>query len=301
VEEAQLLGKRALVVDDNLTNRRVLERMLAGWGMKPTVAESGQQALASLTRAMEIHQPFALVLTDANMPEMDGFQLAEEIRKNPHLSRAPIMMLTSGGQRGDAARCRELGLAGYLTKPVGQAELLDAVLRVTGSQGSIEKPALVTRHSLREEGRPLHILLAEDNPVNQMLASRVLEKHGHSVATAANGRLALERLENESFDLVLMDIQMPEIDGLAATAAIRKKEAGTGFHLPVVAMTAHAMQGDKERCLAAGMDGYISKPVKIKELLAIIQALRERPRPEARPPFPDSALRDAVTGQPPQE
>ena len=140
-------------------------------------------------------------------------------------------MLTSAGQRGDAARCRELGLEGYLTKPVGQAELLDAVFRVVGSKRTTEKPALVTRHSMREEGRTLRILLAEDNLVNQMLASRLLEKHGHIVVTAANGRQALERLENENFDLVLMDIQMPEIDGFEATEAIRKKEGATGSHL----------------------------------------------------------------------
>ena len=217
------------------------------------------------------------MLTDANMPEMDGFQLAEEIRKNPKLSGAAIMMLTSGGQRGDAARCRELGLAGYLTKPVGQAELLDAVLRVAGSKRSTEKPALVTRHSLREERRPLRILLAEDNAVNQKLASRLLEKHGHNVVTAANGRQALERLENESFDLVLMDVQMPEIDGFEATAAIRKKEEATGTHLPIMAMTAHAMQGDKERCLAAGMDGYLSKPLNVKELLAVLRPCWKMP------------------------
>jgi signal transduction histidine kinase/DNA-binding response OmpR family regulator len=278
VEKAQLQGMRALVVDDNLTNRRILERLLTGWGMKPTLADDGQQALQTLAQALEAHQPFSLVLTDANMPGMDGFQLAEEIGNNPQLCSATVMMLTSGGQVGDAARCRELGVAGYLTKPVGQAELLDAVLRVAGSKHSAEKPALVTRHSLREEGRPLHILLAEDNVVNQMLASRVLEKHGHNVVTTANGREALERLENERFDLVLMDVQMPEIDGFEATAMIRKKEAATGIHLPVVAMTAHAMQGDKERCLAAGMDGYLSKPISVKELLAVVQSVLVRPR-----------------------
>ena len=283
VEKAQLKGMRALVVDDNLTNRRILEGLLAGWGMQPTLAENGQQALESLAQALEAHQPFPLVLTDANMPEMDGFQLAEEIRKNPELSGATIMMLTSAGQRGDAARCRELGLAGYLTKPVSQAELLEAVLRVVGSKRPTEKPALVTRHSLREEGRPLRILLAEDNLVNQMLASRLLEKHGHSVVTAGNGRQALERLENESFDLVLMDVQMPEMDGFEATAAIRKKEEATGNHLPIVAMTAHAMEGDRERCLAAGMDGYVSKPIIAKELFREVEKAISTPSVRASP------------------
>jgi signal transduction histidine kinase/CheY-like chemotaxis protein/streptogramin lyase len=277
VEKAQLKGMRALVVDDNFTNRRILERLLVGWGMKPTLADNGGKALEILAQAWEAHQPFPLVLTDGNMPEMDGFQLVEEIRKNPRLAGTTIMMLTSAGQRGDAARCRELGVVVYLTKPVGQAELLDAVLRAAGSKRSLEKPALVTRHLLREEKRPLHILLAEDNAVNQMLALRVLEKHGHSVVTAANGRQALERLANESFDLVLMDIQMPEIDGFEATATIRKMEEGTGTHLPVVAMTAHAMHGDKERCLAAGMDGYVSKPINVRELLAVLESVLVRP------------------------
>jgi signal transduction histidine kinase/DNA-binding response OmpR family regulator len=277
VDKARLKGMRTLVVDDNLTNRRILERVLANWGMKPTLAENGQQALESLTEAVQAQKPFELVLTDAHMPEMDGFQLAQEIRRNPQVASANVMMLTSGGQRGDAARCHELGLAGYVTKPVGQGELLDAVLRVAGEKGSTEKPASVTRHSLREEEMPLRILLAEDNFVNQRLASRILEKHGHSVITAANGRQALERLATERFDLVLMDVQMPEMDGFEATASIRKMEEATGTHLPIIAMTAHAMQGDKERCLAAGMDGYLSKPLNVKELLVVARALLERP------------------------
>ena len=187
------------------------------------------------------------------------------------------MMLTSAGQRGDAARCRELGLEGYLTKPVSQSELLDAVLRVAGPKRPAAKPALVTRHSLREEGRSLRILLAEDNAVNQLLASRLLENQGHNVVTAGNGRAALERLEKETFDLILMDIQMPEIDGFEATAAIRKKEESTGKHLPIIAMTAHAMEGDRERCLAAGMDGYISKPIKAEDLIDAIENLGRSP------------------------
>jgi signal transduction histidine kinase/CheY-like chemotaxis protein/streptogramin lyase len=297
LEEAQLLGMRALVVDDNLTNRRVLERLLAGWGMKPTLAENGQQALACLAQAVDAHKPFALVLTDAAMPGIDGFQLVEEIRKNPQLSGVALMMLTSCGQRGDAARCRELGLAGYLTKPVGQAELLEAVLRVVGSKRTTESPALVTRHSLREEGMPLRILLAEDNLVNQKLASRLLEKRGHNVVIAANGRQALQRLENEEFDLVLMDVQLPEMDGFETTAMIRKMEQATGAHLPIVAMTAHAMEGDKERCLTAGMDGYLSKPLNIKELLVVVQSVLEKSRLHARPSFPDSVRNDRVVDQ----
>jgi signal transduction histidine kinase/DNA-binding response OmpR family regulator len=278
LEKVPLKGVRVLLVDDNLTNRRMLGSLLASWGMQPTLAGDGAEALRILGQACEATQPFTLVLTDATMPEMDGFQLAEEIRKNPRLSGTTIMMLTSAGQRGDAARCRELRLEGYLTKPVSPSELLETVLRVAGSKRSETTPALVTRHSLREERRPLHILLAEDNVVNQRLASRLLAKHSHNVVTASNGREALERLDHESFDLVLMDVQMPEIDGFEATATIRKKEETTGTHLPVVAMTAHAMQGDKERCLAAGMDGYVSKPINVKELVAAVETALENSR-----------------------
>jgi PAS domain S-box-containing protein len=277
LDKTQLKGMRVLVVDDNLTNRRILEGLLAGWGMKPALAGDGREALGTLTWAMETHEPFRLVLTDASMPEVDGFQLAEEIRKDPQLSSTTILMLTSAGQSGDAARCRALGLEGYLTKPVSQSELLEAVLRVAGTKPPAAKPALVTRHSLREERKSLRILLAEDNPVNQLLTLRVLEKHGHTVITAGNGRAALERLENGDFDLILMDIQMPEMDGLEATAAIRKDEGPAGKRLPIIAMTAHAMDGDRERCLAAGMDGYISKPIRAEDLIDAIDKLGSSP------------------------
>jgi PAS domain S-box-containing protein len=274
----KLVGMRALIVDDNRTNRRFLEALLSDWGIKPTLAGDGREALAILTQGFETHTPYSLVLTDANMPEMDGFQLAEKIRQNPQLSETTVMMLTSAGQRGDAVRCRELGMAGYLTKPVGQNELLDAILRVVGSKDPMEPPVLVTQHSLREDRRPLRILLAEDNAVNQKLASHILEKHGHIVLTANNGREALDKLENDRFDLVLMDVQMPVLDGFEATASIRKRELQTGAHLPVIAMTAHAMQGDEERCLAAGMDAYVSKPVSANKLLAAVQSALEKCR-----------------------
>jgi len=273
LERSDLKGMRVLVVDDNLTNRRILECMLAGWGMLPTLAGDGAEAWRILVEACQVNQPFPLVLTDASMPEMDGFQLADQIRKNQNLSGTAIMMLTSAGQRGDAARCRETGLQGYLTKPVSQSELLDAVLRVAGLTDPEATPVLVTRHSLREERRSLRLLLAEDNVVNQLLAKRLLEKQGHDVVIVGNGRAALERLEKETFDLVLMDIQMPEMDGFEATAAIRRLEESTGKHLPIVAMTAHAMEGDRERCLAASMDGYVAKPIRAKDLMEAIEKL----------------------------
>jgi len=268
-ETLPLKGMRVLVVSENLTNRRNLGRLLESWALRSTLAGDGAGALRALTQAREANDPFLLLLTDARMPEMDGFQVVEEIGRNSLLSDTAIIMLTAAGQRSDAARC-ELQFTSHLTRPVGQAELLDAILRVTSSKSPEAKPASVTPESLRNE-RPLRILLAEDNSVNQLLASRMLERQGHIVVTTGNGREALERLESEAFDLVLMDIQMPEMDGFEATAALRKKEEATGAHIPIVAMTAHAMQGDRERCLAAGMDGYISKPISIKKLLPIIQ------------------------------
>jgi two-component system sensor histidine kinase/response regulator len=273
VERAQLEGTRVLVVDDNLTNRQILERLLASWGMKPTLADDGPRALQILRQALAAREPFAIVLTDGNTADMGGFHLAEEIRRNPALSVATIMMLTTGGQRSDAARCRALGLAGYLTKPVGEAELLDALLRVTGLTRPEASRALVAEHVLPEERRSLHILLTEDNAVNQLIASRLLEKQGHHVVTSGNGREALDRLDKDRFDLILMDIEMPEIDGFEATATIRKKEETTGVRIPIIAMTAHALKGDRERCLEAGMDDYVSKPIYAEVLFEAIERL----------------------------
>jgi len=268
---------RVLVVDDNASNRRMLDEMLIDWQMKPMLVEGGREALVALRLAIEAGQPFPLVLTDMQMPDMDGFALVERIRENPALAGATIMMLTSAGARGDAARCRELGISAYLTKPIRKAELLQAIMTALGKrQKEADRPVLVTRHSLREARRGLRILLAEDNAVNQMLAVRLLEKRGYSVAVANNGREALAILEGAAFsgfDAVLMDVQMPEMDGFEATAAIRAKEKPLGKHLPIIAMTAHAMKGDEERCLAAGMDGYVSKPVRADELFANIEKL----------------------------
>jgi signal transduction histidine kinase/CheY-like chemotaxis protein/ligand-binding sensor domain-containing protein len=273
LETAPLEGTRVLVVDDNLTNRRILEGLLSRWGMKPALADAGDRGLQILMEALAAREPFALVLSDGNTADMLGYQLAEEIRANPALSVATIMMLTSGGQRGDVERCRALGLAGYLTKPVGEAELLNLILRVTGATRLEVKRALVTEQALPAERRSLRILLAEDNPVNRLVASRMLEKQGHRVITSGNGRQALERLEKERFDLVLMDVEMPEIDGFQATATIRKQEETTGARIPIIAMTAHALKGDRERCLAAGMDDYVSKPIQPGALLEAIARL----------------------------
>jgi CheY-like chemotaxis protein len=246
--------------------------------MKPTLVASGAEALRALRDADALGKPFALLLADVCMPEMDGFTLVEQMRQQVDLPCTTIMMLTSAGQRGDAARCRELGVAAYLTKPVARAELLKAIQNVLGLRTqAVEQPRLVTRHALREARRSLRVLLAEDNAVNQKLASRLLEKRGHRVAVVSNGREALEALAKQSFDLVLMDVQMPEMDGFGATAAIRSRENGTGVHIPIIAMTAHAMTGDRERCLAAGMDAYVSKPIQAKELFEAIEELVGQP------------------------
>jgi signal transduction histidine kinase/DNA-binding response OmpR family regulator len=268
----QVRGLPVLVVDDNETNRRILEEMLLRWGMQPVLAKGGRHALALLERSHEEARPFALVLLDAQMPEMDGFGVAEAIRQNPGLAECPIVMLTSAGLRGDANRCRELRIDGYLSKPIRQSDLLEAIKAVLGAQArKPESRALVTLHSLRESRRCLRILLAEDNPVNQFLAARVLQKRGHAVVLAENGKIALAAMEEQSFDLILMDVQMPEMDGIETTAAIRKGEQLSRKHVPIIAMTAHAMVGDKERCLQAGMDSYVSKPIQPEELFAIIE------------------------------
>lgn len=269
-----LLGVKVLVVDDNSTNRRILEGMLLRWHMKPTPVDSGAAALAQLSAALEAGEPYPLILTDMHMPEMDGFALIEQIRRRPELSAATIMMLTSAGHRGDAARCQELGVSAYLLKPIRQSELREAVARVLGAREHDGAIPLVTRFSLydaREPNAYLRVLLAEDNPVNQRLAVRLLEKRGHLVVVAATGLEALQALEKESFDLVLMDVQMPEMDGLEATAAIRQREKNTGRRQPVVALTAHAMKGDREKCLAVGMDGYLTKPIRPQELDQLLE------------------------------
>jgi CheY-like chemotaxis protein len=264
-----------LVVDDNATNRRILEAMLSHWLMQPTLADGGWAGLAAMEQAKGAERPFPLVLIDAQMPDMDGFTLAQRIKESPGLAGATIMMLTSAGQRGDVARCRELGVAVYLIKPIRQSELLEAILVALGRPSREgEQPTVLTRHSLREARRKLRVLVAEDNAVNQELAVRLLEKQGHTVAVAGNGQEALDALEkatSRGFDVVLMDLQMPEMDGLEATAAIRQKEKATGRHLPIIAMTAHALKGDRERCLAAGMDDYVAKPIQAKELLAAVE------------------------------
>ena len=284
LQPALVQGLHVLVVDDNRTNRRILEEVLTHWGMTPTLVEGGAAALAEMQRAVGSGQPFRLVLLDAMMPEMDGFTLAERIKQNPDLAGGTVLMLSSAGQPIDSARCRELGIARCLTKPVKQSELLDAILKSLSTQVPDELAAELPILAPRTR-RPLRVLLAEDGLVNQQVAVGLLEVHGHTVLIANNGKEAVEALEKEPFDVVLMDVQMPEMDGMEATAAIRRKEQTTGRHVPIIAMTAHAMKGDRERCLEAGMDGYLSKPIEpntLYEALEQILPAGPLPAPEAK-------------------
>jgi PAS domain S-box-containing protein len=274
VVPVQMHGLPVLVVDDNATNRHILIATLNHWGMRPTAVEGGEAALTALAQAKAAGEPFALMLLDAMMPEMDGFTLVERIKEQPVLAGATILMLSSAGREGDATRCRELGISMYLVKPIAQSELWNAILMALGAQAAPAAPASPTLPLvLPEVQSPLCILLAEDNFVNQRLVIRLLEKWGHQVVVANTGHETLVILQHQSFDLALMDVQMPEMGGLEATAIIRERERDTGGHLPIIAMTAHAMQGDRERCLAAGMDDYVSKPVRAQELFATIQRL----------------------------
>jgi len=282
LQPEELHNLPVLIVDDNFTNRRVLQGMLNRWGMRPTAVEGGRTALQALEIAKSTGRAFPLILLDGQMPEMDGFALAEVIQKDRELVGAAIMMLTSAGHAGDAARCRELGISAYLVKPIRQGELLESILSVLQKGPKSDPPSLVTRHTLREIRHRANILLAEDNAVNQTLAVRLLGKRGYAVAVAGDGQAAVAALEKESFDLVLMDIQMPGMDGFEATARIREKEKRSGEHIPIIAMTAHALKGDQERCIAAGMDGYVSKPIRTSELLSAIEnLLAKRPAESA--------------------
>ncbi|HTC35551.1 MAG TPA: response regulator [Bryobacteraceae bacterium] len=264
---AFLDGVPVLIVDDNATNRRILTLQLQNWQMRPASAESGEEALAMLRRAADDGDPFTLVLLDVHMPRMDGFETAGRMHHWPGFPRALVMILSSGQQREDVARCHELGISAYLTKPVRSAELRAAISTCLLGPLSIPNPARPAPASSPSQPK-LRVLVVEDNAVNQRLAQRILEKEGHAVVLAGNGKEALELLAGQPFDLILMDVQMPVMDGFEATRAIRKLERGG--HITIIATTAHAMTGDRERCLAAGMDGYISKPIHPAELLTLV-------------------------------
>jgi two-component system sensor histidine kinase/response regulator len=295
VEASQLRDMPVLIVDDNFTNRRVLEGMLSRWGMKPVSVEGALAAIPAMETAARDAHPFSIVIVDGQMPGIDGFTLVKQIQERPELGSTAIVMLTSIGQKGDAAHCRQLGISAYLLKPARQNELLETLCRVLRKSSGTESSALITRHTLREERGRLQILLAEDNLVNQTLAVRLLQKRGYVVTVAGDGRAALAALEKRSYDLVLMDVQMPEMDGFEATAAIRKNEAGGARRTPILAMTAHALKGDQERCLAAGMDGYVSKPIRSADLFAAIEIAVGKAGPAAAEPVPAASCPPALS------
>ena len=280
-----------LIVDDNATNRRILEEVFTNWRMCPVAVEGGASALATLEESLHADQSFAVVLLDGHMPDMDGFAVAEHISQDRRYAGIKLVMLTSAGQPEDVARCRRLGISAYLTKPIKQSELFDVIITAI-SQPAGERPrAPRPAREARRPQRKLHVLLAEDNQVNQLLATRIFKKLGHHVTVVSNGREAVSAVQAGQFDLVAMDVQMPEMDGLNATAAIRACEKAAGTHVPIMAMTAHAMKGDRERCLAAGMDGYTSKPIRIGELEHAITRVVSLSK-SAEPPVPEETRGD---------
>src|SRR5579864_5178680 len=305
-QPAELKGLPILVVDDNATNQWILRDVLIGWGMRPTVVDSGDWAIKALQSSLRSREPFVAVLLDFQMPGMNGLQVAQRIRQLPEFNHVAIMMLSSVGQAGDALRFAELGVAASRTKPVRQSVLQKALLAALAAP---DRPAAATTavhagpDGSMSQGARARVLLAEDNPINRRLVTALLEKRGHPVVTVDNGRSAVEAVASagtggtERFQVVLMDLQMPELDGLEATAAIRTAELGTGRHIPIVALTAHAMKGDRERCLAAGMDAYLSKPIRTAELVTLIDQLTGA---AWQPPAASATETDsAMTAEPP--
>jgi two-component system sensor histidine kinase/response regulator len=271
-----------LVVDDNATNRKILVEMVRAWGARPQAASGGREALEMIEAARQAGAPFPLVLLDVQMPGMNGFETAEAILTRPELARTSILLLTSSGQRGDAALCRRIGVAGYLSKPIVPEELMHAALAIVDVPEDAER-ALVTRHTLRDGVPHLRVLLAEDNAINSTVVTRLLEKRGHEVVPVGDGRDALAHLKQERFDVALLDVQMPGLDGLEVTARVRAREsASESGHLPIIALTARALTGDRERCLAAGMDAYLAKPIDARGLFQALDHLIPA-RPGRRP------------------
>jgi two-component system, sensor histidine kinase and response regulator len=287
--EQQPSGQRALndlpvlVVDDNSTNRRILTEVLTGWHMRPVAVDGGASALASLEDSLRTTR-FAIVLVDAHMPDMDGFEVAERISGDSRYAGMKVVMLTSAGVTEDASRSRKLGISAYLTKPIKQSELFDVIVNAFGPPKA-KKPRIPKSRKKPVPSRPgLRVLVAEDNEVNRLLATRVFEKLGHRVTVVSNGREALSTVQAGQFDLIAMDVQMPEMDGLDATRAIRVSERASGSHIPIIAMTAHAMKGDADRCLEAGMDAYTSKPIRLTELERAIAKATSPPKSPNVPP-----------------
>jgi PAS domain S-box-containing protein len=266
-----LVGRKALIVDDNATNRRIVGDILRAAGLRIDEANDGAIGLGAIRRARDEGAPYDLAVLDAQMPELDGFGIARAVQQDAGLHRTRLLLLTSAGQRGDGQRCRDLGIRGYLSKPASRSDLLEAVSAVLNpvAEGPAQSADIVTRHTIAELRKHLRILLAEDNPVNQEVAASMLRKRGHQVDVVPDGRAAVQAAAHTAYDVVLMDIQMPEMDGFEATQAIRATDAGR--HLPIIALTAHALAGERERCLSRGMSGYLTKPFKAHDLFAVVE------------------------------
>jgi two-component system sensor histidine kinase/response regulator len=287
IDHAPLQGASVLVVDDNETSRRVMLELLQSWQLRPSAAANAEDALLVMQRASDREQPYTLVLSDIQMPGMDGFELASRIKTgSPSIATSVVLMGTATERPDDIERSREAGVSSFITKPFRRSDLRTAIVKALSPPASEGKPedfdTLLTGAAeppMNAVGSRLSILLAEDNEVNQRVASAILRTRGHLVWTVKNGKEALTALMEQTFDVVLMDIQMPELNGFEATRAIRELEASAHIHVPIIALTAHAMKGDEERCLAAGMDAYISKPIRAGRLLEVIEQF-SRPRPE---------------------
>ena len=294
---SQLEGLPVLVVDDNATNRLILTEVLSSWGVQPTAVDSALSALAVLRSAARRGQPYPIALVDGMMPGMDGLDLAEQIRREPEIASVRLLLLTSAGQPDETEHCRRLMISVCLTKPVRQSELFDALTKemaVWNRSEDVRRPQRAPEASSTAppHGPRLRVLLAEDHPVNQKVAVRMLEHLGHTVVVTPHGAAAVAAFEKESFDVVLMDLQMPEMDGFEALRAIRQREKSTGISTPIIALTAHAMQGDRDRCLSAGFDGYLAKPIRQADLLSALDSLET---PQGRPcPEPDRSLIDGL-------
>jgi two-component system sensor histidine kinase/response regulator len=268
---------RVLVVDDNRTHCEILGSLLKGWGWIAISVRGGEEAILQVRAARESGDPYELILIDRHMPGMDGFELIEHLQMLPGVVPATIMMLTSGGQRGDMERCAELGICAHLSKPVRPSELADAIRQAVGTPPVEAAPATQPDSAPARGLAPsLRVLLAEDNAVNRKVVTSLLEKRGHEVLVTTNGKEALAALEEGTFDLVLMDVQMPEMDGFEATRRIRLSEQGTAFHQRIIALTAYAMSGDRARCLEAGMDGYLTKPLAALALDQVLESCLKR-------------------------
>jgi PAS domain S-box-containing protein len=293
---SQLRGRRVLVVDDNTTNRRVLEEILTGWAMDSTSLSDGASVVAEMLVAARANRPYCVVLLDARMPEMDGFAVAARIRENEEIVKTPIVMLCSGLMNVDRERFKQLEVSGTVKKPIRQSEVLNAVRNALGLSRNDPHESLVGGKDTDCVSRRLNILVAEDNHVNQVLALSLLNKMGHEVTVVEDGQRAIHALESKNFDLVVMDLQMPGMDGLEATRRIRENERSTGKHVPILAMTAHVMEGDRRRCISEGMDGYLGKPVKKEELLQAISSLvcNEAAVPESEPDLHSIDLESAI-------